>query len=160
MQSELILSSPPVERLRTWRLFWEAATALGDVMDAELQQEAGLSLRWYDVLVHLEDAPAGLPMAELADQILFSKSGLTRVVDSMEAAGLVRRERKEGDRRVVLVSLTDAGRAAMEHARRFHRHHIQLLFAQHLSDAEVRVLDRALGKVREAVRPLRPGRIR
>lgn len=159
MQSELKLSRPSAERLEAWRLFWTAATAVGDVMEAALLADAGLPLRWYDVLIHLEDAPGGLRMADLAEQILFSKSGFTRVIDKMEAEGLVRRDRPEDDRRVVLVTLTDAGREAMEHARRFHRHHIEQLFAKHLSDADVRALARALGKVSAAVRPLRPGRI-
>jgi DNA-binding MarR family transcriptional regulator len=160
LQSEVILSRPSEERLEAWRLFWTAATALGDVMETQLRADADLPLRWYDVLIHLEDAPAGLRITDLADQILFSKSGFTRVIDKMEDAGLVRRERPESDRRVVLVHLTDQGRERMEHARSFHRHHIEQLFAKHLSDADVRALARALGKVSNAVRPLRPGRVR
>jgi DNA-binding MarR family transcriptional regulator len=80
-----------------------------DIIDAELQADCGLSLRWYDVLVHLEDAPEGLRMNELAGRILASKSGLTRVVDNMDKAGLVRRERPEDDRRTVLVFITPRG---------------------------------------------------
>jgi DNA-binding MarR family transcriptional regulator len=153
------LSSPTPERLRSWRLYFESALALVDVLDEELEREAGIPLRWYDVLVQLEESPEGIPMNALAERILLSKSGFTRVVDRMEEAGLVRRVRPEDDRRTILVVLTEAGAQTMEHARRFHRDGIERHFSQHLTDNEVKVLTRALGKVSTHVRPLRPGRI-
>src|SRR5512135_1501936 len=85
------LSSPSPERLRAWRLYFESALALLDLLDAELEQAVGIPQRWYDVLVHLEESPQGIPMNELADRILYSKSGFTRVIDRMEEAGLVQR---------------------------------------------------------------------
>ena len=63
------LSSPPPERLRAWRLYFESALALVDVLDAELERDAGIPLRWYDALVHLEETPDGLRMNELAERI-------------------------------------------------------------------------------------------
>src|SRR5438093_5188856 len=96
-------SSPSPERLRAWRLYFESALALVDVLDAELERDAGIPLRWYDALVHLEETPDGLRMNELAERILYSKSGFTRVVDRMEEAGLVRRVRPKNDRRSILV---------------------------------------------------------
>ena len=57
-----MLSSPSPERLRAWRLYFESALALMDVLDAELEQAVGISQRWYDALVHLEDRPEGLRM--------------------------------------------------------------------------------------------------
>jgi len=154
------LSSPSPERLRSWRLFFESAVALLDVLDEELERQAGISTRWYGVLIHLEESPQGVPMNELAERILLSKSGFTRVVDRMEEAGLVRRVRPEHDRRTILVVLTDKGAETMEHARRYHRAGIEEHFARHLTDNEVKVLTRALEKVSAHVRPLRPGRIR
>ncbi|MGE5274714.1 MAG: MarR family winged helix-turn-helix transcriptional regulator [Verrucomicrobiota bacterium] len=154
------LSSPSPERLRAWRLFFESALALGDVLDAELEQAVGISQRWYDVLVHLEESPAGIPMNELAERILYSKSGFTRVVDRMEEEGLVRRVRPEHDRRSILIVLTDKGIETMEEARRYHRDGIERHFSQHLTDADVAGLTRALQKVSAHARPLRPGRIR
>jgi DNA-binding MarR family transcriptional regulator len=153
-------SSPSPERLRAWRLYFESALALTDVLDAELERDAGIPLRWYDTLVHLEEAPEGLRMNELAERILYSKSGFTRVVDRMEEAGLVRRVRPESDRRSILVMLTATGRATMERARRHHRHAIDQHFARHLSDADIKALTRALDKLSAHARPLRPGRIR
>src|SRR6266498_2422725 len=122
---EQTLSSPSPERLRGWRLFFESALALGDVLDTELEQAVGISQRWYDVLVHLEESPDGIPMNELAERILYSKSGFTRVVDRMEDAGLVRRVRPEHDRRSILVVLTDQGRDMIDRARRHHRQAIE-----------------------------------
>jgi DNA-binding MarR family transcriptional regulator len=157
---EQSLSSPSPERLRAWRLYFESALALHDVLDAELERDAGLPLRWYDTLVHLEETPEGLRMNELAERILYSKSGFTRVVDRMEEAGLVQRVRPENDRRSILVVLTEQGRTRMERARRHHRHAIDQHFSRHLSDTDIKALTRAFEKVSTHARPLRPGRIR
>jgi DNA-binding MarR family transcriptional regulator len=154
------LSSPSSERLRGWRLFFESALALVDVLDEELERHTGISLRSYDVLVQLEESPEGIPMNALAERILLSKSGFTRVVDKMEEAGLVRRVRPEDDRRTILVVLTNKGAETMENARRYHRDGIERHFAAHLTDNEVKVLTRALEKVSTHARPLRPGRVR
>jgi len=153
------LSSPSPERLRAWRLVFESALALRDVLDRELERDVGIPLRWYDVLVHLEDAPRGLRMKDLAKQILFSKSGLTRVVDRMEKTGLVRRVHPKDDRRSYLVVLTDDGREEMVQARRHHRHGIEEHFARYLSDADIKALTRAFEKVIDHARPPGPGRI-
>src|SRR5947199_10439257 len=143
-QSEQPLSSPSAGRLRAWRLYFESALALIDVLDAELERDAGIPMRWYDALVQLEETPQGLRMNELAERILYSKSGFTRVVDRMEEAGLVQRVRPENDRRSILVLLTDEGRTAMERARRHHRHAIEQHFSRHLSDTDIKALTRAL----------------
>jgi DNA-binding MarR family transcriptional regulator len=158
MESDL--SSPSPERLHCWRLYIESALALVDVLDTELEQAAGVSQRWYDVLVHLEESPQGIPMNELAERILYSKSGFTRVVDRMEEAGLVRRARPENDRRTILIVLTDKGTKTLERARRHHRDGIQRHFSQHLTNADIKALTRALEKISAHARPLRPGRIR
>jgi DNA-binding MarR family transcriptional regulator len=156
---EQSLSSPSPERLRCWRLFFESALALLDVLDTELQDAVGIPQRWYDVLVHLEESPDGLPMNELAERILYSKSGFTRVVDRMEEAGLVRRVRPPHDRRSILVLLTDKGTETMERARLHHRDGIDRHFSQLLTDADITALARALEKISAHARPLRPGRI-
>ncbi len=159
LHSELLASSPSEPQLAAWRVFFEAALACLDVLDTELQRERGIPIRWYDVLVHLEEAEDGLPMNELAGRLLASKSGLTRVVDRMEAAGLVRRERPPADRRVVKVQLTPAGVDELHASRVVHRRGIQEHFAQHLDERDAKALARALERVRAHVRPLRPGRV-
>ena len=158
--TEQSLSSPSPERLHCWRLFFESALALIDLLDTELEQAVGIPQRWYDVLVHLEESPEGIPMNELAERILYSKSGFTRVVDRMEEEGLVRRVRPEHDRRTILVVLTDKGTETMEQARLHHRAGIERHFSRYLTDNDVKALTRALEKISAHVRPLRPGRIR
>jgi DNA-binding MarR family transcriptional regulator len=160
LQSELshdeqVLSSPSSERLLAWRLYFESALALIDVLDSALERDAGIPMRLYDALIHLEEAPEGLRMHELAERILYSKSGLTRVVDRLENAGLVRRVRPENDRRSIFVVLTDQGRAMIDQARRHHRHAIEQHFSKHLSDTDIKALTRALGKLRDHARPAR-----
>ena len=159
LQSEPSLSIPSREQLAVWRTFLEAAFALIDILDAELQEEQAISLRWYDVLVHLEDAEHGIRMNELASRILASKSGLTRVIDRMEEAGLVERRRPAHDRRAIEIVITPTGQTTLTNARRVHRRGVNEHFAQHLSKRDFDALARALNKVRMHVRPLRPGRI-
>jgi DNA-binding MarR family transcriptional regulator len=77
----------------------------------------------------------------------------------MEEEGLVRRVRPEHDRRTILVFLTDKGTETMERARLHHRHGIERHFSQHLTQADVKALTRALEKVSAHAHPLRPGRI-
>jgi DNA-binding MarR family transcriptional regulator len=153
------VSTPTAEELAAWRVFLECAFALIDILDAELQDERTLTLRWYDVLVQLEEVGGACRMTELAQRILASKSGLTRVIDRMEEAGLVRRERPKDDRRVILVLITPAGQEALHAARTVHRRGIQEHFVQHLDGRDLTALQRTFAKVSEHVRPLRPGRV-
>ena len=157
---EQSLSTPSPARLRCWRLFFESSLALLDMLDNELQEAVGIPQRWYEVLVHLEESPDGIPMNELAERILYSKSGFTRVVDRMEESGLVRRVRPQHDRRSILVHLTEKGTETMERARLHHRDAIDRHFSQQLTNADVKALTAALEKVSSHARPLRPGRIR
>jgi DNA-binding MarR family transcriptional regulator len=156
---EQSLSSPSPERLRAWRLYFESALAVVDILESELERDAGIPLRWYDTLVQLEETD-GLRMTELAERILYSKSGFTRIVDRMEEVGLLRRVRPENDRRSILIVLTDQGRKTLEEARRSHRHSIEQHFSSHLADTDIKALTRALDKVSAHARPLRQGRIR
>jgi DNA-binding MarR family transcriptional regulator len=159
LQSELNLSSPAREQLLIWRVFLECSYALIDILDDELQAEGEMNLRWYDVLVNLEEAEHPVRMNELAGRILASKSGLTRVIDRMEDAGLVERRRPAEDRRAVEVVMTEKGADALHAARRVHRRGIYEHFAKHLDDADFAALLEVLTNVHEHVRPLRPGRI-
>ena len=134
--------------------------ALIDVLGDEMEREAGIPMRWYDVLIHLEETPDGLRMKDLAERILYSRSGFTNVVDRMEKEGLVQRVRPENDRRSILVVLTDEGRKKMNDARQCHREGLDEHFSQALTDSDVKALTRAFEKLSEHARPLRPGRVR
>jgi DNA-binding MarR family transcriptional regulator len=91
-------------------------------------------------------------MQELSASVLLSKSGLSRLVDRMVEAGLVRRERCQDDRRGWFAVLTDQGRSALRRAAPVHLRGIQEHFARHLEPAEVEVLTAALSRVMAAAK--------
>lgn len=139
-------------QLRAWRCFLEAHAGVVEVLERELREQEDLPLAWYDVLVHLSEAEdRALRMQELAEAVLLSRSGLTRLIDRMEGDGLVERRACPTDRRGTLARLTDLGlerlrRTAPTHARGVQRH-----FVDHLTDDEVEVLGRALGRISDAL---------
>jgi DNA-binding MarR family transcriptional regulator len=145
------MSVPPVrvtpERLDAWRAFLQAHASVVGALETELEAERDLPLPWYDVLVSLSDAGGRLRMQDLAERVLFSRSGLTRLVDRMAGAGLVTRERCEDDRRGTFAVLTPTGSARLREAAGVHLRGIHDHFTKHLSDADVRALTAALDKV-------------
>jgi len=144
---------PDPERLAAWRLLLEAHAAVVDRLGRELEAECGLPLTWYDVLVQLASAPEGrLRMRDLARAVLLSRSGLTRLVDRMEASGMVCREAHPSDGRGAFAVLTPAGRAVLRRAAPVHLRGIDAHFARHLSDADAAALCDALSRVVDAER--------
>ncbi|HZG93485.1 MAG TPA: MarR family transcriptional regulator [Mycobacteriales bacterium] len=96
--------------LRAWRSFLRAHARVTRALEAELVAEHNLSLAEYDVLVNLTQAPdRRLRMTDLAARVLISRSGLTRLVDRMERAGMVERVSCPSDARGTFAALTDAG---------------------------------------------------
>ena len=122
-----------------WRSFLRAHAKVTRCLEAELLAEQRLSLGAYDVLAELAAAPDRcLRMAELAEAVLLSRSGVTRLVDRLERAGLVARERVDGDGRGVVARLTAAGANRLGTASRTHlagvvRHFVELLSEQDLA---------------------------
>jgi DNA-binding MarR family transcriptional regulator len=144
---------PDPAQLAAWRLLLEAHAATTELLEHELVAERSLPLTRYDVLLNLAEAPGGrLRMQELSASVLLSKSGLSRLVDRMVEAGLVRRERCEDDRRGWFAVLTDQGRSALRRAAPVHLRGIQEHFARHLEPGEVQVLTAALSRVVAAAR--------
>lgn len=138
-------------QLAAWRAFLEAHSAVVDVLAAELDAEHDLPLSWYDVLVHLSEAPdRQLRMQELAERILLSKSGLTRLVQRMESDGLVERMPCDDDRRGIWAVMTDAGYARLKEAAPVHLDGVRRHFADLLSDDEAAVLAAALDRIANA----------
>jgi DNA-binding MarR family transcriptional regulator len=146
------------ERRHAWQLFFGNARALIDRLDSNFERDFGIPPEWYDVLVHLEDTPDGLRMNELAQRCLYSKSGLTRVIDRMAQAGLVRRYRPENDRRSIFVLQTSEGRQAMEHARPLIHAWVERNFSRPFTDTDIKALTRAFEKLSTHTRTQRPGR--
>lgn len=148
---------PTPERLAVWRRFLEAHAAVIELLERELAAEQRLPLSWYDVLLHLRHAPEGrLRMQGLADAVLLSKSGLTRLVDRMEQAGLVQRVACESDRRGTFAAITAEGRDMLRAAAPTHLRGIKEHFTDLLEDDEVAVLTAALERIATAARDERP----
>ena len=104
------------EQLRTWRAFLNAHSTMLRRISRDLD-EAGLPpLTWYDVLAALRDAPeeSGLRQVDLAERVLLSHSGLSRLLDRIEAKGLVERVRCPGDRRSLNLVLTPEGQEMLD----------------------------------------------
>lgn len=100
-----------------WRTFLRAHATLLRRLEGELVREHELPLASYDVLVQLSEAPAGaLRMTELAERVLLSRSGLTRLVDRLVRDGLVERRACPADARGTLAVLTEQGDARLRAA--------------------------------------------
>ena len=127
------------EPLASWRAFLRAHARVMRVLEAELESEQQLALADYDVLVQLSEArPDGLRMSELADSVLLSRSGLTRLVDRLVKAGYVDRRPCPDDARGRMAVLTPAGldrlrRAAPTHLRGVRTHVISRLSPEELA---------------------------
>ena len=124
-------------------------------LDDELQYEQRLPLSSYDVLLHLAEAPGGQRrMSELADLVLLTKSGLTRVVDVLEKQGLVERLRSEEDGRGLYAKLTPAGRKRFRAAHKIHVQGIRARFLEKLSDPQLQNLADAWRAISPELFPL------
>ena len=148
---------PDSQRLDAWRAFLRAHAVLTDALDRELQAERDLPLPWYDVLLNLAEADEDrLRMRDLAERVMLSRSGLTRLVDRMAAAGMVSRRPDPDDRRGTLACLTDAGLQTLRRAAPVHLRGIEQHFTRHLRDDEVEVVRAVFERV--SARPTRQGR--
>ena len=135
--------TPTREQLAAWRAFLRAHASITRALEAELLAEQELSLASYDVLVQLAEAPdRRLRMTELADAVLLSRSGVTRLVDRLEKGGLVARCPVESDGRGVAAQLTDAGLNRLRTASRTHLRGIAHHFVHRLDETDLRVLER------------------
>lgn len=142
---------PDPDRLAVWRGFLEAHSRVVSQLEHELRTAQDLDLTWYDVLVQLSEAPGSrLRMLELAEAVLLSKSGVSRLVDRMEEAGYVTREVCPEDGRGTLACLTEEGRAALRRCAPTHLAGIREHFTSHLTDEEAAAMRSALGKICEA----------
>ncbi len=119
-------------------------------LDDELRSEQGISLAEYDALVQLAVSPARrLRMNQLAERVLLSRSGVTRLVDRLEADGLVARSSCASDGRGAEALLTDAGLSKLRVASRTHLRGVERYFFAALSEADLGAIRHALDKVVE-----------
>ena len=116
-------------------------------LNAQLAVDHGLTISDYEVLLRLSWAPERrMRRVDLAEQVLLTASGVTRLLDGLESSGLVERGTCDTDRRVVYAVLTDAGRAKLEEASTSHFSQVDAVFAQ-LDEEELDSLKALLGKL-------------
>jgi len=147
---------PTGKELDAWRSFLRAHARLVRVLETELVAEHPISLGAYDVLVQLAEAPERrLRMAELADAVLLSRSGVTRLVDRLEVAGMVTRERFDGDGRGIVAVLTTKGVDTLRSAARTHLAGVVRHFVDHMDANELATFGEMCGRlaVDPVVRP-------
>jgi DNA-binding MarR family transcriptional regulator len=123
-----------------WGGFLRAHSALTSALDAELVDAHGLPLSSYEVLLHLARAPDGrLRMSDLAESVLLSRSGLTRLADRLGKNGLIRREECPTDQRGYFAAITLEGRRVFDEARETHLAGVRARFLAELTPDEQRV---------------------
>ena len=136
-------TSPAARRLSSrelgaWRGFLRAHAALEKALDHELVATHGLPLSSYEVLLFLAEAPDGrMRMCDLADSVLLSRSGITRLADRLEAEGLIERVSCETDRRGSHAVITEAGRGRLDEARSTHLAGVRERFLSCFSKSEL-----------------------
>ncbi len=141
--------------MRAWRTFLVAHSRVTRQLGIELESEQQLPLASYDVLVQLAEAPGrALRMSELADSVLLSRSGVTRLVDRLERERLVQRRAVPSDARGTLAVLTDAGYARLSRAWITHLRGVREHVVDRFTDDELIALTALLGRlVPEGQRP-------
>ena len=146
------MTQPDSCRLAAWMALLDAHSRLTARLESDLDRACGLSLTEYEVLFRLQGAPGHrLRHNELTAHARMTKSGVSRLVDRLEAAGLIRTERCPSDRRGAFAVLTAAGESLFRRAVTLHLRGFQDHFGRHLDDAEAASVRAALERVRDAL---------
>ena len=134
--------------LQAWTRFLRAHAALTRELSTRLETQHALTLSDYDVLLQLYHAPGRrLRRIDLARQVLLTASGITRLLDGLEACGLVKKERCASDARVTYAVLTERGIRKCEEASESHLADVEELFAANFDSAERASLADLLGRL-------------
>ncbi len=140
------------QHLAAWRTFLKVHAIIIDRIDHDLVAAKLPPLSTYDVLIELYEAPEHrLRMHELAERVVLSRSGLTRLVDRLEAEGLLLRDRSGTDRRGAYAVITEQGIAVLRQMWPTYARGIAEYFAQWLTLEEARLLESAYGRILGAV---------
>lgn len=136
------------EHRGAWVAFLFSSARVNREIDRRLTEAGMVDIAVYDVLLRLEDAPERrMKMTDLAEAVIFSKSGITRLVDRLEKEGLVERQSCPSDRRRVHAFLTDKGLAERERAWPVYRQGILDLFAANMTREEAATVEKILGRM-------------
>ena len=139
-----------LDRVAPWAALLRVHAAVLPKLERVLAAQQ-MPLAWYDVLLELNAAPdRRLRMSELGARVVLSRERVSRVVDELERAGLVRRERNPDDRRSLFAVLTPEGRARLRAAAPVYLEGIERHYTSHLEDEEIRVISAALARVLQA----------
>ena len=140
------------DRLHLMGLIVRSHRLLTDRLGRQLEEEAGIPLVFFDVLINIGAAPEGrMTMSRLSTDIALTTGGVTRLVDRMVEAGLVERQACPSDRRVIHVILTPEGRDTLNRAIATHIEGIDRHLIAHLDDKDRAALATALTKILDAV---------
>ena len=136
--------------LAPWVSFLRAHGAIVRELSAELVAEHGLTINDYEVLLRLSRAPdRRMRRVDLAEQVLLSPSGITRLLAGLERSGLVERAACESDARVVYAQLTQAGNAKLRTAAKTHVAGINRVFLDRYDEDERAQLEQLLSRLSE-----------
>jgi DNA-binding MarR family transcriptional regulator len=137
--------------LQAWVGFVRAHAAVIRQLDRELVQEHGLTINDYEVLVHLSRAEERmLRRVDLANRVLLTPSGITRLLDGLERSGLVTKASCKTDARVVYAKLTDRGAKRLRAASESHIAGVRRVFGEHFSESELATLATFLDRLPQA----------
>ena len=137
---------PP--KLESWVTFLRSHAAITRELSAQLQREHELTLNDYEVLLHLSRAEDGrLRRVDLAERVLLTASGITRLLEGLERSGYVCKEHCDSDARVSYAKLTDAGMAKLREASVTHLRGIDELFLGRYSGSELATLAELLSRL-------------
>jgi DNA-binding MarR family transcriptional regulator len=136
------------QALEAWKLFVLGHSALVGALNADLVSGHGLTINDYEVLLRLAQAPdRRMRRVDLAQSVLLTASGITRLLDGLEREGYVERAQCDTDRRVAYAVLTDAGGQKLREAAGTHLRGIQERFAERYSEQEIETLCDLLGRI-------------
>jgi DNA-binding MarR family transcriptional regulator len=134
--------------LSAWVAFLHGHAALTRALNAQLIADHGLTINDYEVLLRLSRAPERrLKRVELAQSVLLTPSGITRLLDGLEAAGWVEKAPCASDARITYAVLTGRGAEKLRAAAGSHLADVDRLFAAHFADPELETLARLLGRL-------------
>jgi DNA-binding MarR family transcriptional regulator len=138
------------EQLEVWRVFLRVHSLIIRRLESDLMDRHGLPIAWYDVLARLVEADDHrLRMSDLAERVMLSPSGLTRLVDRMVDAGLLSREPSERDARGFYAVLTEHGFETLRSATGTHLRGIRDHVLSRFTDSELRQISAYLARLQD-----------
>jgi DNA-binding MarR family transcriptional regulator len=143
-------------QMRTYFALTEAVSLLQYAVRQQLQAEGDLSYVQFEILAKLVDAEQPLTMTDLADGVVYSRSGLTHQAGLLEKAGLITRTASPHDQRATVVDVTDAGRARVAKVLPGHIEVVRDLLFGSLSDQDVQTLGDIMSRARNHMRARPP----